>query len=141
MGCDIHLHIEVKIHGRWEHYSLPNVPRHYRLFTKLAGVREQPGIQPISSPRGLPEDVTYLTKYDAKQLGDDGHSHSWIDAKEIAQLVDSQKDWRYPGDDVEIGCNDLFGWLFGGTVGGFDEYPDDRPEGLEDVRFVFWFDN
>lgn len=27
MGCDIHLHIEVKINGAWEHYATPRVDR------------------------------------------------------------------------------------------------------------------
>lgn len=63
MGCDIHLHTEVKINGVWHHMGAPSVPRNYRLFAKMAGVR---GIEtPIAEPRGLPGDATLLTRRDA----------------------------------------------------------------------------
>lgn len=143
MGCDIHLHIEVKIKGKWHHYSIPDISRNYTLFGKLAGVRREDET-PIAAPRGLPDDATELTRYDCDvRWGPDGHSHSWIGAKEIVAL----KDWvenvqKWSG---KYGPNwwmeDTFGYLFGNSFAGFVEYPSDCPEGLEDVRFVFWFDN
>lgn len=39
MGCDIHLHQEVKINGEWHHYRLAEMPRNYEVFEKMAGVR------------------------------------------------------------------------------------------------------
>jgi len=39
MSCSIHLHIEVKVDGTWEHYGEPSINSNYQLFEKLAGVR------------------------------------------------------------------------------------------------------
>ncbi len=54
MGCDIHCHIEIKVEGTWHHYSAPNVDRSYRLFARMAGVRNTGGVKPIAPNRGLP---------------------------------------------------------------------------------------
>lgn len=67
MGCDIHLHTEVKIGGAWHHYSAPCVPRSYALFGKMAGVRG--GAAPIALPKGLPCFPSYITALDAARWG------------------------------------------------------------------------
>ena len=145
MGCDIHPHVEVKINGRWEHYNAPNVLRNYRLFAKMAGVRNYPDfeITPICEPRGLPGDASTVTKFSADRDGCDGHSHSYLTADEFAQLVGWYEDeGHYPGEKVgAFWFEDQFGFLFGNSIAGFAKYPSDRPPGLEDVRVVFWFDN
>lgn len=61
MGCDIHAHIELKVNGKWEHYSCPNIQRWYTLFTRICGVRGNDNITPIDKPRGLPEDLNIVT--------------------------------------------------------------------------------
>ena len=43
----------------------------------MADVRN---IDPISKPRGIPEDATFLTKF---ACDDYVHSHSWLNAEEI----------------------------------------------------------
>ncbi len=145
MGCDIHLHTEVKINGVWHHYGCPNMDRNYSVFAKMADVRNGRDITPISQPRGIPDDATTLTKYDRERWDGDGHSHSWLGAAEIAVLFDfintelNLADRRFK--TVGWWCEENFGYLFGNTWGGFTRYPDERPEGLEDIRFVFWFDN
>ena len=138
MGCDIHLHTEVKIKGVWEHYCSCNLDRDHDLFTLMAGVRDRGvGIKPISKPRGVPADATVITKYDAKVVwGSDGHSHSFLHASELEQIEKfmlTQRNENFPERQ--------WGYLFGNSWGGFTEYPEDRPKGLEDVRFIFWFDN
>jgi hypothetical protein len=149
MGCDIHLHTEVKINGVWHHYGAPCVDRNYRVFAKMADVRNSYSeIEPIAQPRGIPGDATEMTKFDCERWGRDGHSHSWLSAEEIAILYHFINDelrlkgWRVP----EAGWwpEDNFGYFFGNTWGGFWEYRDHAnsgtPKGVEDVRFVFWFD-
>lgn len=133
MGCDIHLHAEIKLKNEWHHYATPSVPRSYRLFGKMAGVRNNE-IDPISPPRGLPADISDVTRYDYDSWKEDAHSASWLGSSEIADL----SDWLRSIDDDESDC---FGYLFGNTYGSFSRYPDERPDGLEDIRFVFWFDN
>lgn len=147
MGCDIHLHTEVKIDGQWFHYGAPNVSRNYHLFARMANVRNDGDIKPITMPRGVPDDAATLTKFACDAYGVDGHSHSWLDAQEITELTE------YINNVIELrgkhglkwwDC-DNFGYFFGNTWGGFWKYRDHQnsgtPKGVEDVRFVFWFDN
>ena len=143
MGCDIHLHQEVKINGKWLHYSNPSIDRNYRLFAILAGVRNHYEITPINSPRGIPEDIAESTKFDCDEVwGCDGHSHSHITAEEIAILKKEYEKNCYPQEKLHsFWFERIFGFLYGNSWDGFTEYPEDRPKGLQDIRFVFWFDN
>lgn len=143
MGCDIHLHIEIKIAGVWHHYGHPKISRNYDLFQKMAGVRGDER-EAIASPRGLPADITKLTAYSAEHdKGKLAHSHSYLDAGEISSLEDWLREFGPPGrfGRCDLDWDILNCYLFGNSFGGFAKYPDERPEGLEDLRFVFWFDN
>ncbi len=141
MGCDIHLHTEIKVNGKWEHYGNPNVPRNYSLFAKMAGVRGEQ--DPIVAPRGMPIEASVITELDYERWYGDGHSHSWLNAEEISELCDWYEEYR-----KNIGCDfmacsssRIFGYLFGNYWSGFFKYPEDRTPRVEDIRFVFWFDN
>lgn len=66
--------------------------RNYDEFAVLADVRNGYGfagcdtgdaIKPIAMPKGLPEDVSSAIKKESDRWGCDGHSHSWLTAKEI----------------------------------------------------------
>lgn len=139
MGCDIHLHTEVKLNGKWEHYNCANVPRNYELFGHMAGVRRD-DIKPIAEPKGLPDDLSVITAMDAKHWGVDGHTHSWFDAKEIVELEDTYS--KIATAPYEPWWPEkMWGYLFGNSWGGFAKWPEDYPKEIEDVRFVFWFDN
>ena len=138
MGCDIHLHQEVKINGVWHHYAKLSPDRNYEIFAKLADVRnDDHKVDPISQPRGLPADATGLTKFDSNRDGEDGHSHSWIGAEEVEELFDFME--RLPLRMNYFEKN--YGYCFGIGWDSFTRYPGDRPEGVEDIRWVFWFDN
>ena len=151
MGCDIHFHSEVKIRGKWHHHSEQKVERNYILFAKMAGVRNDPKnpIKPISIPKGLPEDATELTRLHSEWYGCDGHSHSWLNAKEISALhkfiedPDNPKEW-FAG--WRGGClmwsHDNLPYFIGNHLNAFIDYPEDMEDtGVEDVRYVFFFDN
>lgn len=144
MGCDIHLHTEVKIRGEWFHYGVPDVARNYQVFAKMAGVRNSGDIEPLALPRGMPHDTTLVTRLDFNFWGSDAHSASWLSAEEITKL----KRWikedathvslQYAGNWF----NENFGYLFLAPFDEFtDELKDQFPSELEDVRFVFWFDD
>ncbi len=147
MGCDIHLHIEVKAHGKWEHYTHPRIPRNYTLFGKMAGVRgDEP---PISPPKGLPVDCNAATKLDYDIEGPDAHSASWLSSSEVCELKtwgDSQPYFGVKADGTRNGFwfDNLFGFFFGNSFDDWGEYPYDfkrvKEFGVEDFRFVFWFD-
>ncbi len=144
MGCDIHLHVEVKIKGRWLHYNHPQISRNYNLFCMMAGVRkygEDGEPKPISEPRGLPDDLSDTTRFDFDWDEPDAHSMSWLSAEEAGKV---QK-WHDDNRKVKDSLTPVFGYVFGNYVDSHLEYPEDCKElkerGFEDTRVVFWFDN
>lgn len=142
MGCDIHLHIEVKISGVWHHWASPYVKRDYQLFAKMAGVRNCGITDPISKPKGMPDNPTFTTEFECKRWGADGHSHSWFGFTEIKELAVFVKNDLRSGQWLSLEHHILNGsWLCGNPFAGLKEYPNDYPKEIEDVRFIFWFDN
>ena len=148
MGCDIHLHIEVKIDGIWHHYGAPSIDRNYRLFEKIAGVRGDI-TNAISPPKGFPVDATTLTNIVYQNEECDAHSVSWLGVEEIMKLEDWLKSIprkesdSYAKYDLEHGILRMY--LGGSSFTGWKRYPEDgsplSPAMVEDVRFIFWFDN
>lgn len=57
----------------------------------FAGVDTGDGFNPISEPRGLPEDVSIEVKRQFDNYGVDGHSHSYITLKELLEYDWDQK--------------------------------------------------
>lgn len=140
MSYDIHLHIEVKIDDEWHHWKHPRVRRNYSLFAKMAGVRSYKGeIEPLSPPKGLPDDVTAIVAFHSMHWRAGGHSHSYLVSEEVEQLAAwcVEQAW---GDDP-LWFEETFGFLFGNLYKSLHKYPSDYPEGVQDYRFVFWFDN
>jgi hypothetical protein len=137
MGCDIHLHVEFKVGGRWEHYARPYAPRNYTLFSKMAGVRRRDDEdEPIAEPRGLPSDLSTLTALFYEDEKGDAHSQSWLSWDEIKVL----REWLAGLD----GWNSAHGSmrLEMDVLGCFlPEEDEDIRARIEDIRFVFWFDN
>jgi len=111
MGCDIHLHYEIKKGNKWKYIDwkkdlqsedkdyyteLFNHPlyvgRNYDLFSILANVRNgygfagcktSGGFAPIDFPRGLPDDISDMVKEEAEHWEGDAHSHSWLYLQEL----------------------------------------------------------
>lgn len=161
MGCDIHVYLEkyTSINGKstwvnvdywqknpyfgitedereYEHVSC-YVGRNYDLFGILAGVRSSE--DPIDEPRGLPEDVTEVTKKEYER-GDMIHTPTYYTLKEL-------KDYLYENSDNKeifeclnrfVGCvDDRFKEEF--YIGKHDEKRYTIKE--NSFRVVFWFDN
>jgi len=145
MGCDIHMHIEVKVESKWEHYAAPWVRRSYSLFEKLAGVRGEIE-NAIVAPKGLPYDMSIITRKAFEKWEEDAHSESWLSLEEICKLEEwlddknkNDVEYRWKIYDLERDVLNTFceGYSFAGIL----RYPEEKPEWIEDVRFVFWFDN
>src|SRR6266536_1406254 len=84
MGCDIHVIIQKRDQaGRWINLQIPNfwTLRNYALFGWLVGIRNYSGVDPLSEPRGLPDDFEISEEDD---LGD--HSFSWFSIEELMNL-------------------------------------------------------
>jgi hypothetical protein len=154
MGCDIHMVYEEKYDTEWvgvHAYPHLNTPafggglpepmirgawpriteRHYELFGKLAGVRED-GPEPL----GVPEDVSQLARVMIAGWDGDGHSHSYLSLDEFARryarcervVTEAAADRLRGGDgfhNIKIIC-----------AGGVDVDDNER-----EARIVFWFDN
>lgn len=120
MGCDIHLHIEVKINDKWEHFSEFDMLRNYELFSFLVTdhPRNDYGIKGISNARGLPEDVNGLTRY-ILSYSDDLHTHSFLTLKEI---------FEFKGNSYSLGEACI-------KTPVLDKFSND------DIRIVFGFDS
>jgi hypothetical protein len=106
-------------------------------WTKMAGVRmDNDEITPIAMPRGLPEDVSLITRLDRGR--DDGHSDSWLSSKEIWELecwVGAHPEWFPCEMGPHFAFTSRFGYLFENLLS------QSSLAWLEDFRFVFWFDN
>lgn len=113
MGTDIHAVFQKKNQelGTWEDFEqkLWDEGRHYQLFAVLAGVRNGFGfagvklgdpVEPISEPRGFPEDFevhsgewhgTKVCPYDGEPRGDwlGDHTHSWLTGKEMLDAYET----------------------------------------------------
>jgi len=107
MGCDIHMYVERRVHGRWQAVSDPQQPeapdayhgwfcgdRSYRLFAILADVRNYDGLVPISGPRGLPKNVSKAIRLEAAGAVD-CHSFTWLGVDELLAF-----DWDQPAGET-----------------------------------------
>jgi hypothetical protein len=117
MGCDIHVYTEKrndKDHWvnvdlwRLNEYYNPYDPeyaysgsqliinscytgRDYTLFSALADVRSGSDDTPVfSQPRGLPDDVSDIVRFESDRYGVDGHSHSYATLAELEDWVNQQ---------------------------------------------------
>lgn len=131
MGCDIHLHIEIKMNGLWRHYSMPHIERDYYLFGVMAGVRGDKDYM-IVVPRGLPDDISAVTAFDYKRMECNVHTPSWLGMSDIDVLREILSSPYKNLERSVLGRTYLFGNSFE------QKY---LPYFIEDFRFVFWFDN
>jgi len=120
MGCDIHMHLQVKHKDDtgWAYVPCPmegsfewRINRWYGDFGALAAVRNDPKPGTIM-PRGLPED---FSRY---ELSEDDHTPSWMTFDEIMAI---RHEWG-------CGMSRLIA-----VMRMYDE--------KLDTRIVFWFDN
>lgn len=122
MGTDINLYAEIYVHGKWEPIPQPQatswskgkvvpveaieIGRPFRLFSALAGICQDnlrstmyAVIEPISEPRGFPEDMNDLyKKHFVESAVGCCFGHSWLLAQEVIDYDwDGQyvKQWAY----------------------------------------------
>lgn len=129
MGCDIHMHTEIRIDGRWAHEGAgPYDDRNYDLFWVLGENTRSPGPNPpIASYRGIPEDASDFVRFEHEEWGGDAHSATWLTLAELQAWLA-----KHPN---QVDIDDSSFWSKGMEyLSGLDAAP-------EDVRIVFWFDN
>lgn len=137
MGCDIHYIIELQTSDGWlglyasDCILRPDqtaAERNYDFFGELAGVRHK--TETSQRPRGLPDDISDLTKYIWFEFWDqDGHSHSHMTLDEFCEA------YKRACETIKRKVNDdepLATQLLGIPYSDID---------IEKLRVVFWFDN
>lgn len=119
MGTDIHSVFQKRTPDGWEDVlSAYQGERHYYLFAKLAGVRNNRDDTPIAEPRGLPDDfkvdhgehpISPEIATDFEQRWNDDpvltrwmgdHSYSWLLGSEILNSGHEDEDTKYFFDEV-----------------------------------------
>lgn len=153
MGCDIHMVLEKKVTGSFDHkwVGVHNFPylsdslekpklaegaywfpswiagtRCYDLFGHIAGIR---GGGP-AVPKGLPKDISDLAQMEVNGWGSDGHSHTWLTLREATPLF-----LAYYGQE-QLLTEDRFQFcasLFAAEV--------NEDEDIDLYRLIIWFDN
>jgi len=141
MGCDIHFHTEVRVNNKWEHYSNPRFPRSYDMFSLLAGVRWSGELKfkPFKTKydiEKLPEDLNIITTKLLNTEVNGLHSFCWYDSQDIHDFYKHLTKNQLL-TDLE---HDYVGYLDGN---GWDiiSYRKDTPDWIQDVRWIFGFDN
>lgn len=174
MGCDIHSFAEIRNcqTNKWEkvenHFSLdqfgkkfyktdktdhPFNWRSYSMFAFLADVRNYDHCEPLSKPKGLPDDISDKVK-DEYGEGWDYHSASFLSVKELLDFNYDKTFWNRrvtkqtapnswngaslaeEGEGKVLTYRENLGELFFVHLNELKELG--KPE---DVRIVFWFDN
>lgn len=133
MGCDIHWTIEVKSGDKWvgilndRGSKCKAQERWYVFFGELVGVRMKS--DNAMPQRGLPDDVSDLTRWDADTAAWD-HSASWcsIDEFVVAYNRAVTKVKANNPDEKLVTKEELFGYSY-------------WPIYEEESRIVFAFDN
>lgn len=114
MGCDIHVHVEIKHNKKWQKFtgkhfssgysytgeksSAPFEWRSYQMFGFLANVRND-NIRPIKEPTyELPSNVSNGVLREWKHWESDGHSISFITLRELIEF-DFNQNLRTPEQD------------------------------------------
>jgi hypothetical protein len=152
MGCYIHLFAEKRdADGTWQHVETGDALTHqsYSVFGFLANVRNYSRVEPISQPRGLPEDASVEAASAFERWSSDAHTPSWLSLEELLAF-----DYTAYCEDRralrQIAPNALDGSATA-AKGTLQSYRDFLGEWFfEDLRklkdagagrIVFWFDN
>ena len=175
MGCDIHSFAERlnKQTNKWEKvgdaFSLdeygktrfkkdkgdsPFDWRNYSVFAFLANVRNYDHCEPISKPKGLPDDISDEVKQEYEHMEEDAHSTSFLTAKELLDFDYDKTFWNRrvtkqtskngwngaslaeEGEGIVLTYRENLGEWFFVHLNELKELGEP-----EDVRIVFWFDS
>ena len=138
MGTDCKVHVEIKDENdTWHHYTTWSVPRNYRLFTRMCGVREVAGVEPIGPIRYPPINVTFVT-----EVGIDRANESYvITGAELEQVIEEEIDRHEDDPSAFDGVWSLThrggaGYLYGNGYG----LHGDEGHGFKEVRAICCFD-
>lgn len=142
MGCDIHMHIELKVRGseEWHHYAAPSVRTGYLFFAILGPCGRCTDIVPIAPARGVPDDASIITRMCYAEEERDAHDASWLSCDEIDTIRTRFKSeieasgGKYDMLEQDLEHTVFRTYLLGNALTTLEDTP------FSDVRLVFWFD-
>lgn len=127
MGCDIHAVIEYQRYEGDRFWSVGGEfrpDRCYMLFSHMVGVRNGgDSVTPLTSPRGLPSDISFGASGIYEKQRHDAHNASWMTLDEFAESV--RRTEEEAGRRVSPEYHAMLAAM----------------RELPRVRVVFWFDN
>jgi hypothetical protein len=137
MGCDIHIHSEVKINGKWEHLSEIEMDRSYEVFGYMVAGHSRSyklDEKPLAKERGLPDDINILTKVLLNSNAE--HTFSWLNSKETEKLYQKY----FEKEKLDLWIHNLQGIRF--SYFDYDNgFLESNIDEIEDFRIIFGFDN
>ena len=156
MGCDIHLYVEYQTREGSDYWfnfgSEFGLDRNYKVFSRLAGVRNYGEDAEHIFPRGLPDNLGYVTEDETRYYISEEEGHKNATPEEAKRWGGISKCGKWV-DDPD---NHTYSWL---TVDEYEKAIDVElvehsvdykallaalkvlEEGMFDVRVGFWFDN
>lgn len=142
MGCNAHVHIEVKKNEKWYHFAAPDVRRDYFVYAAMAGERLedlpqciQKRICPAAESHEMPNDISEVTEICYKQDGEAYHLHnvSVITAEGLHRLQQNLNELNALPRSYDLE-EDIFHTYVGGNTLA-------QHQGWDDLRVILWFDN
>lgn len=128
--------------------------RSYSVFAFLAGVRNYDCCEPLSEPKGIPNDVSDEIKTEYDSWSCDSHSTSYLTLRELLEFDYDKIFWNRrvtkqtsnncwngasladEGEGAMISYRENLGEFFFTHLEELKSLGD-----IDDVRIVFWFDN
>lgn len=142
MSTTMHAHIEVKKNGKWLHFAAPTVQTNYILFAAINGeqiedLRHPERITPQASIKGLPDDLSEVTKFCHEQDSESYYLHGEgaLTAEDLENLQEHL--WEINEYDPKAKW-DLDTEIFRTYINGNAIC---AHQGWDDVRIVFWYDH
>lgn len=109
------------------------------MFERIANVRsdiEDPEANSdcLIPPRGLPNDMSAVTRICYGHAHKDAHSMTWLTMGELCELIAWQESKRPLGERYQIQHRE-WGYFFGNDF----RITTDTPSEIADIRLVCWF--
>lgn len=143
MSTTLYAHVEVRLDGRWEHFSAHSIAKNYLLCAAINGTRAddlRPGREipkPAYGTKGIPADATAVTKTCiACEVAESPRNACTLDADQIAAVQDElyrvRPEVRRTGiDEFDFEHSIFHTYINGNSIAAHT--------GFEDVRMICAF--
>lgn len=147
---ELRAHIEVKLDGKWQHYAAPTIKDNYIAFACINGYGRDyidkdlsARIKPQASVKGIPEDISELTKYCwqvAQYPDENGDTEPFgagcLTAQDLRNLQTqfekiNSLHTKFDFEKMHVERNVFNTWIHGNPIAWH--------EWFDDARIIFWY--